>query len=143
MGRLSASHSKIGKYVNMIEQKANQLKKYRLDIIFISSILLSSVLFFAIASFNKKEGAIAVVEINGVVTNEYSLYVDGTFSLNGGTNLLVIENGSAYISYSNCPDHICEKTKKIQYVGERIVCLPNRISITVNGSADNGVDLVS
>ena len=127
----------------MSDQKATKQKKYRLDIIFIASILLISLLIFAIASLNKKEGAVAVVEIDGIVTNEYSLSVDGTFPLNGGTNVLVIENGAAYIKYSNCPDHICEKTRKARYVGERIVCLPNRISITIKGSTDSGVDLVS
>ena len=127
----------------MSDQKANKHGKYRLDIIFIGAILLISLAVFAIASLNKKEGTVAVVEINGVVTSEYSLSVDGTFSLNGGSNVLVIENGAAYVSYSDCPDHICEKTRKARYVGERIVCLPNRISITIKGSTDSGVDLVS
>ena len=92
-----------------------KIKKYRLDVIFIAVILLSSLLIFDIASLNKKEGEVAVVEINGTVTNEYSLSSDGIFPLNGGTNVLVIEDGTAYINYSSCPDHICEKTKKIRY----------------------------
>ena len=127
----------------MSNQNATKIKKYRFDVIFIAVILLISLLVFIVASLNKKEGDVAVVEINGTVTNEYSLSSDGIFPLNGGTNVLVIEDGTAYINYSSCPDHICEKTKRIRYVGERIVCLPNRISITIQGNTQDGVDLVS
>ncbi len=117
--------------------------KYRLDIIVISAVLLISLLVFIFAVLTKKEGAFAVVEINGVTVGEYSLNENRTYSLNGGTNVLVIENGTAYLNYSDCPDHTCEKTGRIRYVGQTIVCLPNKVSITVKGVADGGIDLVS
>ena len=102
-----------------------------------------SLLVLLIITVTKKDGAVAVVEIDGTVSGEYPLYIDGEFSLNGGTNILVIENGTAYLSYSECPDHTCERIGKIRYVGETIVCLPNRLTITITGDADNGVDIVS
>ena len=119
-------------------------KKYRSDIIFISAIVLLAITVLLVATITRKEGAVAVVEIDGSVVGEYPLDQNGTFSLNGGTNVLVIENGMAYLNYSNCPDHTCELTGKIHYVGETIVCLPNKLSVTVRGNVDNGgVDLVS
>ena len=84
-----------------------------------------------------------VVEVDGEVVGEYPLYQNGVYPLNGGTNVLVIENGVAYLSYSNCPDHTCERTGKIRFVGQTIVCLPNKLSVTVKGEAEGGVDLVS
>ena len=121
------------------------IKKYRFDFIVITSILLLSVLTLLIVNLTKIEGAIAVVEINGVTVAEYSLYKNGEYSLNGGTNNLIIENGVAYLNYSNCPDHTCQRTGKIKFVGQTIVCLPNRITITIKGDFDseNSVDLVS
>lgn len=121
-----------------------KLKKYRLDIIVIALLLLVAVSLLLIVTLTKKSGNVVVVEIDGVISEEYPLSVDGVFTLNGGTNTLVIENGEAYISYSDCPDHTCEKTGRIRYVGQTIVCLPNRLSVTVQGEqTENGVDLIS
>ena len=124
-------------------EKIKGTKKYKWDIIFISSLVLVSLLLLLAIALTRKEGAVAVVEINGTVAGEYPLDIDGTFPLNGGTNVLVIEDGKAYLSYSSCPDHICERTGKISYVGQTIVCLPNRLSVTVTGDSSGGVDLVS
>lgn len=123
--------------------KIKSTKKYRLDIIIISSIVVASLLLLLVISLTKKEGAVAVVEINGSAAAEYPLSVNGVFPLNGGTNVLVVEGGVAYLNYSSCPDHVCEKTGKIRYVGQTIVCLPNRLSVTIKGNAKNSVDLVS
>ena len=109
----------------------------------IAAILVLSLLLVLIMTLTKKPGAVAVVEIDGVVAGEYPLDVAGTFPLNGGTNVLVIQDGNAYLNYSNCPDHTCEKTGKIRYVGQTIICLPNRLSITIRGEASDGVDFVS
>ena len=118
-------------------------KKYRLDIIVIASILLVSLIALLIVTLNKKEGSVVVVEIDGIKVSEYSVFLNGEYSLNGGTNILVIENGVAYLNYSSCPDHTCEKTGKIKYVGQSIICLPNKVSITIKGDTEGGVDLVS
>lgn len=129
----------------MSQETQGKLKKYRIDIIVISAILVSALLFLLFMTIFKKDGAVVAVEINGEVVAEYPLDKDGVFPLNGGTNVLVIENGAAYLSYSSCPDHVCENTGKIRHVGETIVCLPNRVTVTVKGdvSDDGGVDLVS
>ena len=122
----------------------NVLKmKYRADVLVIAAILLLALSMVLVTFLTKEEGAVAVVEIDGVKAGEYPLDVDGTFPLNGGTNVLVIENGAAYLNYSNCPDHTCENTGKIRYVGQTIICLPNRLSITVTGDSSDGVDFVS
>ena len=127
----------------MSENGANEKKNMRLDIIIISAIVAFALLFVVISLAQRTEGDVAVVEINGTYAGEYSLSENGVFTLNGGTNILVIENGEAYLSFSDCPDHTCEKTGKIHYVGQSIICLPNRLSVTIRGSSDGGVDLVS
>ena len=127
----------------MEEKHTENKKKYRLDIIVISAILLVSLLTLLIVTLTKKEGSTVVVEINGVKVSEFSLFQSGEYSLNGGTNVLVIENGEAYLNYSDCPDHTCERTGKIKYVGQSIICLPNKINISIKGDTDEGVDFVS
>ena len=124
----------------MKESITDFIKKRRLDIIVISTILILSLSALLIYNLTKTEGDVAVVEVNGVKVAEYSLNVNGTYSLNNGTNVLVIENGLAYLNYSNCPDHTCEKKGKIKYVGQTIVCLPNKVSVTIKGNSSDGVD---
>ena len=126
-----------------MENQGAAKKKYRLDIIVIAAILLASIALLLIMTLTREEGAAVVVEIDGQTVATYSLYQNGEYSLNGGTNVLVIENGQAYLNYSNCPDHTCEKTGKIQYVGQTIVCLPNLLTVTIKGEASGGVDFVS
>ena len=127
----------------MEKQTPEAKKKYRLDIIIVAAILLVSVALLLVMTLTKEEGSLVVVEINGATVATYLLDENGEYSLNGGTNVLVIEDGKAYLNYSNCPDHICENTGKIQYVGQTIICLPNKIAITIKGEAEGGVDFVS
>ena len=118
------------------------LKAHKGELVMIGALLLLSLVLVLVFTLTRKEGAVAVVEINGATVASYSLAQEGEYTLNGGTNVLVIEGGCAYLTYADCPDHTCVKTGKIRYVGESIVCLPNRLSITVRGSGD-GVDFVS
>ena len=126
-----------------MKEQNSKAKGYRLDFIVIGTILLISVLLLLITTLTKKEGAYAVVEIDGTVVAEYDLHKNGEYTLNDGSNRLVIENGAAYLNFSDCPDHTCEKTGKIRYVGQAIICLPNLLSITIKGNVEDGVDLVS
>ena len=120
------------------------IKKYRLDIIVIAALLIFSLSVLLIINLTRKDGATVTVTLDGVTVAEYSLSKDGVYSLNGGTNILTIENGTARMSESSCPDHICENKGKIKYVGQTIVCLPNKLTVTVTGEAeDDGIDFYS
>ena len=47
------------------------------------------------------------------------------------SNLLLIENGKVYVKSATCPDGICVGHRPIFRNGESIICLPNRVVITV------------
>jgi len=127
----------------MEEQNQTRIKKYRLDIWVIALLLLLSLSLLLTVLLGKKDGTVAVVEVDGVMIGRYPLSVDGRFVLNGGTNVLIIEGGTARLVESHCPDHTCERTGRIHSVGQTIICLPNRLSVTVIGDTQDGVDLVS
>ena len=119
------------------------ITKYRTDLIVIVSLLLLAGAVLLAIHLTRTEGAYAEVVLDGKVVGQYSLSVDGVYSLNDGTNTLTVENGAAYMSHSDCPDHTCEITGKVKHVGETIVCLPNHLTITVVGESDDSVDFVS
>lgn len=127
----------------MKTENAKQTPRLRYDLILIGALLVISISVLLVTTLTRREGRYVEVEQSGRVIATYSLSIDGEYSLNGGTNILVIEGGAAYLKDANCPDKTCVKTGKIHYVGQSIICLPNEISITVRGDTDDGVDFVS
>lgn len=115
----------------------------RNDIILIASLLLVAAVSVGLLFVFRQEGKSVRVDQNGRAVAVYSLDDNGEYPLNGGTNILVIENGEAYIKEADCPDRTCVKKGRISYVRQSIVCLPNEISVTVIGDDPSAVDLVS
>lgn len=114
------------------------------EIIILASILLAVLAFFLAFELTKKEGAYVSVAVDGKEIARYSLSVDGEYTLNNGTNILKIENGEAWMIYADCPKRLnpCTKQGSISKTREVIVCLPNKLTVTVYGAGD-GVDLIS
>ena len=116
--------------------------RLRTDLIVITSLLLLALILYLVLNAGRREGGVAVVRVDGVVTEKYSLSRNGTFPLNGGSNILVIEDGQAWVSEADCPDLICVRQGRIHYTGQVITCLPNRLTVTIEGGEDDGVDLI-
>ena len=112
------------------------------DLAVILDLLLLAGILYLLLNVNRPEGGVAVVRVNGVVTERHPLNVDGTFPLNGGSNILVIQDVQAWLSEADCPDKLCVKQGRIHYSGQVITCLPNRLTVTVEGGESDGVDLV-
>ena len=112
------------------------------DLILIGAILVVIVVMFAIVTLTKEDGAYVVVRVDGNEVAKYSLSENGEYELNGGTNILRIEDGDAYLVSANCPDHLCVKQGRIDQTGETITCLPNRLTVTVYGTENGDVELI-
>lgn len=111
-------------------------KKIIKDILLIIILLALGLSAFLIIESGREEGAYVKVTVDGELVAEYSLSEDGEYHLNGGTNLLVISGGKAFIKDADCPDGLCIHQGKISRSGERIVCLPNRVMIEVISEDD-------
>ena len=121
-------------------KKVSAGKTLRADLIVIVGLLLLAAVLWLVLSIGREEGGVAVVRVDGVETERHLLSVDGVFPLNSGSNILVIEDGQAWLSEANCPDLLCVKQGKIHYTGQVITCLPNRLTVTVESGESNGVD---
>ena len=113
------------------------------DFRLLGAVLAVILAVLAVTSLSKKEGDYVLVRVNGQEAARYSLSKDGEYALNGGTNVLRIENGKAYLISADCPDHLCVHQGKIDQHGETITCLPNRLTVTVFRAKTDDVDLVS
>ncbi len=125
--------------------------KKKNDIKLIFGIIIVAVLFLLFRFMTAEEGAVAVVYVDGKKIAEYSLSEERTVSVegyDGGYNILVIEDGKAYLSDADCPDGLCVGMGEIEYDGETIVCLPHKVVIEIESEKENdisgdGIDAVT
>ena len=116
------------------------------DCILLAVLLLFGVATLLLTQFLSGTGSTVTVTVDGkffgswTLTEECEIAIPGT----SGTNLLQITNGTAFISDAECPDLICLHHRPISHTGERIVCLPNRIIVSIEDShAPDSPDAVS
>lgn len=107
------------------------------DFILIGAILAIILIVFAVIQLTEKDGSYVVVKVNGEEVAKYSLSENGEYELNGGTNILRIADGKAFLTDADCPDHLCVNQGKISKSGQTITCLPNRLTVTVYSVDDS------
>ena len=123
-------------------KRGSDRKKLIRDLVLAGSLLLAAVILLLVINGSRESGGVAVVRVDGVETERLPLSVNGTFPLNDGSNILIIQDGQAWMSEANCPDLICVRQGKIHYSGQVITCLPNRLTVTIEGGESGGVDLI-
>lgn len=106
----------------------------RSDILFIAGCLIVGVLFWFIQDQQRATGAMIRIQIDGQEYGTYSLKEDRKIpiEINGRqTNQVTIQNEAATMTEADCPDHLCMHQRSIRKVNESIVCLPNKVVVTV------------
>ena len=106
-------------------------KKLLFDFALIFLAIAIGALLLIAFELGKVEGETVAVIVGGEVVCEYKLSENGRYEINGGTNILVVKDGAAYVEWASCPDGLCKKQGEISMVDERIVCLPNKVIIEI------------
>ena len=109
------------------------------DCIFIGILLFFCVLcFFLFQILFQTPGSEVLITRDGQPYGTYSLLKNQTIEItdeNGHvTNVLKIQDGKADMTKADCPDGLCVHQKAISAENENIVCLPNKIVVTVTGA---------
>ncbi len=113
------------------------------DWILIGSVMCIALILFGVQALLPK-GADAAVEIqvDGEPYASYPLDENRTVEIDG-TNRLEISGGTANMIWADCPDKICVNQKAISKKGESIICLPNRVVVSIAGGEEPEVDAVA
>ena len=133
----------------MQEKKNKVIFHLRNDIIFVVILLIISALAFLYLFVFRKAGDVVKVTVDGREYGTYSLFQNVTQDIVTGKNddsfnRFVISDGKVYMESASCPDGICVAHSAIFRDGESIVCLPNRVVITVISDNDaHGADIVA
>ena len=122
-------------------------KKTRADLILIATLLTVSLVAFGLFFLLGEEGTYVVATVGGEEFCRLPLNENAEVcipSREGGYNLLVIEDGRAYVREASCPDGVCAAHFPISLTGESILCKPNWVAIYVDGGEESdGFDVIS
>ncbi len=114
-----------------------RFKKHKIDFIVLACIVLVGILIGICLLLFEQDGNLVQVRVAGEIVDTYSLSVNGSYTIqgvNGGTNVLVIQDGSARVTEASCPDGLCVNMGSISKTGQSIVCLPNQVVVEIISS---------
>ncbi len=118
-------------------------KIYRNDLILnIIIILLCILVPICLSVLAEDEEKTAVISYNGNVERIVNLSEDFIYWTHGVE--VMVEGGKAHVSNSNCPDGLCMRMKAADTVGDSIICVPNKVSVRIDGVGEKkGADVVA
>ena len=107
----------------------------------ISIALIAIILLVFPLMQSPQEDPLIKITIDGKLYGYYELSVNQTIIIDD-RNTLEIKDCCAKMVSASCPDQICVNHLPIRKYGESIICLPNKILVTVEDGATNTIDAV-
>lgn len=126
----------------------DNLKIRKTDLYLIAGLLLVAVtLFVGIRLYGKMTTteAVAVVTVDGKEYGRYPLEKNHTETIHlsdGSYNTFEVKDGSVSMTDASCPDQICVNHSRISKKNETIVCLPDKVVITVENGEEAEIDVL-
>ena len=115
------------------------------DLILIGGLLLMAAVALIYLFFFRPAGDRVEITIDGTLYKSFALAEEVTEEIRTDEkecNTLIIRDGKAFMSSATCPDGICVDHPPIFRKGESIVCLPNRVVVTVVTQGDDAPDII-
>ena len=107
-----------------------------LDLVIVAAVVLVSLLpLLFISKADAKTADTVIVTWHGEVIYRGSLDKDAEITTPDGLNTIVIKNGEARMEHAMCADERCVRSGAAT-PARPIVCLPNRVVVTVTGSEE-------
>ena len=106
------------------------------DILLAIILLFAGLGLFLIFSLVNKPGEYVNISVDGYICKTVSINEDAVIRIpetGEDYNVIEIKDGKVYVSYADCPDKICVKHKPILEVGQTIICLPHKLTVSVSG----------
>ena len=113
------------------------------DVIFISFL---AVFCIVVCVWVYRGGRVDVSNIMSTVDGKeygtYSLLEEQIITIgeNDKINVIEIKGGKAYMKEATCPDGLCMNQNEISFDKESIICLPNKVVITVISDIESDID---
>lgn len=116
------------------------MKVKPLDVLAIA-LSLAAVAAFALGAYGGGDAGQVVIEASGT---RYRFPIgqdrEERFAGPRGDTVVAISGGTVRVVDSPCPDKICVAAGAISRTGQFVACLPNRVSVSLEGRDDPAVD---
>jgi len=89
------------------------------------------------------QAAKAVIYQDSRMLESVDLDKDSLFSILNGKMQIKVKDGKIRVVDADCPQHLCVNMGWIQYSGQSIVCVPNKILIEIKSLGPQLVDAVA
>ncbi len=101
----------------------------------------AAVFFLGYRLWNRKTPEEVVVYVGEQEYARFSVKENREFLIETekGSNLLILKDGTADVTEASCPDKICVHQSPISQTGETIVCMPNRVIVTIEQASQKRI----
>ena len=116
------------------------------DLLLIAVLLITGTIMSSLIFFNRQDGRQVVVRVDGQIVAQLPLAQDARYPIESEgivTNVLAIHDGAVRMAEADCPDHLCVHRGAIRYVGDSIICLPNKVVAEISGTDALNLDAVA
>lgn len=129
------------------EKNAILYKATKFEIVLIGLIIFFSIIgLFLTRQSRLKESSkvkeVLIYEQTNLI-QKLALNKDRAVNLLDGKMQIEVKAGRVRVKNSNCPQHICMNMGWIQYSGQSIVCVPNKVLMEIKSSGSAILDAVS
>lgn len=111
-------------------------------ILILCVILIAGILLIIFAIARDETAHEVIIQVDGEVYETLSLTEDQVLQIND-TNTFEIAEGQGRMVQADCPDQLCIHQSPIDRNQQSIVCLPNRVVITVESDLEDDVDSIA
>lgn len=115
------------------------LRLRRADTVLAAAVLGAAALSAVLLWRLPPAGRTVTVQQNGQTVAVLPLATDTDYIVtgaDGASNTVRIRGGRVSVCAASCPDGLCVRHRAVSRAGESIICLPNRVVVTVDGAAD-------
>ena len=117
------------------------------DVAVICALLAAGLVLLLIFNLAPNSGDYAEVSVNGKKQAVLSLDKNAEYEIkneNGNViNILAVQNGGVHVQYADYTAQVCVNHAEIRKSGSSIVCLPNKVVVTVHSNKTSEPDGVA
>lgn len=84
------------------------------------------------------EASCAVITLGSDTVDRVSFETEGKYTYPQIPGMIfTVRDGAVSVTESDCRDRVCVRTGAVSHMGEAIICVPNRVAVTVEGGGDS------
>jgi hypothetical protein len=110
------------------------------DIVIIIVIIIIAFVSYMAVTLSRPAGSAVLITVDGALYRQFVLDEKAeehfTVETEAGYNVIEVKDGAIAVIEADCRDQICVHTKAARKGGDKIICLPHKLIISIQGEED-------